>query len=156
MTVRQTPLTATLSPIDNSGPSVEAMHRRKPAPVALRSINSPTDSTSPVNIPFDQYIRSERLDDCVVQRGCPERATGQKLDAFFAEPVRRDVQADNVDEILIPGRAVKRGSSFEHERRHLARRQALERSPERPVARHLDFGARALEGRSQFSTIGRL
>src|SRR5580765_1022494 len=115
MTVRQTPLTAMLSPTDNSGASVDAMHRRKPPPVVLRSSNSPTVSTSPVNIAFDQHIRSERLDDGVAKRGCPERPPGQKLDAFFAQAVRRDVHADDVDEIFIPRRAVQRRAPFEDE-----------------------------------------
>src|SRR5436190_5292978 len=145
MTVRQTPLTAMLSPFDKSGASADAMHRRRPPPVVLRSTNSPTDSTSPVNITFDQYIRTERLDDRVVERRRPERTPGQKLDAFCAQPVRRNVHADDVDEILVPRRAVQRGAAFEHERRNLPGREAFERRPERPVARNLELGARGHE-----------
>src|SRR5262245_52901487 len=113
MTVRHTPLTAMLSPFASSGASSEAMLRRKPPPVALRSTSSPTDSTSPVNITLDQHIRPERLDDRVVERCRPEGAPGQKLDALLAQPVRCDVQADDVYQILIPRRAVQRGPALE-------------------------------------------
>src|SRR5947207_14950774 len=104
-----------LSPWASSGASGEAMRRRNPPLVALRSRSSPTDSTSPVNIPFDQDIGPERLDHAIVERGRAKRSSQQQLDTVFAEHVRRDVEADDVDELLVPGRAVQRGAALDHQ-----------------------------------------
>jgi len=69
MTVRHTPFTATLSPCESSGAIGAAIRRRKPPLVGLRAISSPTASTSPVNIPFDDDVRTKRLDAPFEQRG---------------------------------------------------------------------------------------
>ena len=50
ITVRQTPLTARLSPSFSSGASGVWMRTRKPPPVPLTSASVPTASTMPVNI----------------------------------------------------------------------------------------------------------
>ena len=86
MTVRQTPLTARLSPGASSPASGDAMRRRTPPLVGLRSTSSPTASTRPVNITLNQHIRSERL-DARARRAPPTRTAARR------ETARRPARA---------------------------------------------------------------
>src|SRR5919198_761875 len=119
MTVRQTPLTATLSPRESSGVIGAAIRRRKPPLITLRSISSPTASTSPVNIPFDDDVRTKRFDAPFVQRRRRESAPRQQFDAAVAEHVRRHVQPDVIDQPFVPGSRVQRGAALEQKRSDL-------------------------------------
>src|SRR5919197_4262819 len=150
MTVRQTPLTATLSPRESSGVIGAAIRRRKPPLITLRSISSPTASTSPVNIPFDDDVRTKRFDAPFEQRGGRESATREQFDAAVSQNVGRHVQPDVVDEPFVPRRRVNRGAAFEQQRSDLPlRREALERLA-KAVARGVDRRARVFQRLPQF------
>src|SRR4030095_16396758 len=58
--VRQTPLTAMLSPARSSAPSVELTRTRRPLSVALTVSTVPVASISPVNIALHQSVAAER------------------------------------------------------------------------------------------------
>src|SRR5438128_12497000 len=92
ITVRHTPFTARLSPGDSSLASVVPMRSRTPPLVGLRSINSPTVSTSPVNIAFNQHIGTQRHDATLDEIGRRKRSIRQEGHAVGSERTRRDVE----------------------------------------------------------------
>jgi len=55
-------LTATLSPGSSSPAKAARIRRREPAPDRVDATSSPTASTRPVNISFNQHVFAERLD----------------------------------------------------------------------------------------------
>src|SRR6476660_8709344 len=110
MTVRQTPLTARLSPGWSSPARAVAMRSRNPPLVVFRSTSSPTASTSPVNIPFDHHVRTERLDAPFGERRYGKRPSRQECDTLGSEHVRCDIEADEVDHAFVPGGRMHRGA----------------------------------------------
>ena len=105
ITVRQTPLTARLSPGAARGASGDAIRRRKPPLVGLRSTSSPTASTRPVNISLNQHVGTERLDAPLDELRRRKRPSVEERHAAGPEHVRRDVEPHVVDERLRPTRA---------------------------------------------------
>src|SRR5439155_18439102 len=104
MIVRHTPFTARLSPTASVSASTDPMRKRSPPLVGLRSSRTPVASMRPVNIAFNQHVRAQRLDVAVDQIARGEAAAVEKPDATGADRGRRDVQAHDVDEALVPGR----------------------------------------------------
>src|SRR5688572_865950 len=121
--VRQTPLTATLSPCRSSDPSGVRMVNLKPDTVRVNSATIPTASMRPVNITLDQDVRSHLFDLALDQGGRRERAVLEKRNAPFAQPRRRHVELDVVDDALVPGGPLHLRPALEHETLHIQLRQ---------------------------------
>ena len=127
------------------------MRRRKPPLVGLRSTSSPTASTRPVNISLDQHVRTERFDACARSASADENGRP----ARNGTPPGRatcgvDVQPDEVDDALVPGRRVqarRRLRAAASRSAASARRASAARNV--PSARHLDLGAARLERLAQ-------
>src|SRR5437667_4772727 len=145
ITVRQTPLTARLSPGASSGASDATIRSRMPAVVGLTSATSPTLSTRPVNISFDQSIRPDRLGARIDQFQRGERPPLEQGHAAGSEHVRRNVEAHEIDEIFVPRGSVHRGAAFQQDRFYAAGPQPFERRAEGAVRRHIDLHATILE-----------
>src|SRR5205085_4864773 len=122
--VRQTPLTATLSPSASSAASGELIAIRTPSLVASTDVTVPRSSTRPVNtspLPdarADQEVVGDLL---AVERQRPQRL-GDLLDALALERVarltaadqqRREEQADLVDLACVEERAGQVRAAFE-------------------------------------------
>src|SRR5882762_2369296 len=120
------------------------MRSRNPPLVGLRSTSSPTASTSPVNITLYQHIGTQRLDTTIVQSCRPEWAIEQQPHAVGAQDAWRHVQADEIDQPLVPRRRVNLGAPFEQQRFDPPRAQTFERRPERR-SRNFNLGATVLE-----------
>src|SRR5262245_62641336 len=96
--VRQTPLTARLSPGAISFARVAWMRTRWPPAVVFTSTSVPTASTIPVNIGFDPDIRPARF-DCDGHEGKRVEPLGpQPLDAARSDRVWRNDQMQPVDQ----------------------------------------------------------
>ncbi len=84
VTVRHTPLTATLSPSDRSGPSVARMLTRNPDEAGVIALTCPTVSMRPVNITFDQHVRADLLDSPLVKCCRREISPGEQRHALIS------------------------------------------------------------------------
>src|SRR5262245_55667586 len=113
MTVRHTPLTARLSPGATSGASADAIRRRKPPLVGLRSMSSPTASTRPVNIALYHHVGTQLFDTSVPKLRGPEPPIEQERHARGSQHVRCHIQPDEIDQALVPRPRVQRGPTFE-------------------------------------------
>src|SRR6266850_4628939 len=145
MTVRQTPFTARLSPDDNSPASDVAIRSRTPPAVGLRSTSSPTASTRPVNISFNQRIGTEPQFAAIDELRRIECASAEKRHAARADDARADVNADQVHEVFIPRRRVHFGSALDEQRFDAEIGEALERRPQRRPLDGFDSGAARFE-----------
>src|SRR5437773_2940736 len=145
ITVRQTPLIARLSPGDSSPASGDATRSRTPPLVALRSINSPTASTRPVNISLYQDIGTERFHMLLHERSRGKLPSVEQFETAGTNDLRRDVKTHVIDEAFVPRARVHRRAAFEQERSDPPRGKPLQRRPERAVARHLDLRAAVFE-----------
>src|SRR5438128_257028 len=152
MMVRHTPFTARLSPGDNSSASGEATRSRKPPLVGLRSTNSPTASTRPVNISLYQDIGTERFHMLLRERSRGKPPSVEQLETVGTNDVWRDVEAYVINEAFIPGARVQRRAAFEQQRPDLPRGEPLQCRRERAVARDLDFRAQGFERLTHFCT----
>src|SRR5262245_43809820 len=145
ITVRQTPLTATLSPGASSAARPVRSRSRMPALVPLTSATSPTASINPVNIAFDDHVRSPHRDLRIDQRRNRPRQPVEHGHPRRAEHVRRDEELDVVDEILFPCGPVDRRSAFQQDRLDIEGHEPPKHGREpRFVAGHED-GARLLQ-----------
>src|SRR5262249_30243943 len=122
-TVRQTPLTATLSPAVNSEARGVRRRSRYPETICFNPLPCPTDSLRPVNITFDQHIGAERLDATFDQRHRREAASLQERNALGTDPHRRHVELDVVDEPFVPQRRVHVRPALDDQALHAARGQ---------------------------------
>ena len=75
---------------------------------------SPADSIRPVNISFDQHIRPERFDSLTGQQGRRQSPSLEEPDARAAKHMRRDIEADEIDDPFVPCGGVQGGSAFDH------------------------------------------
>src|SRR5438128_2009530 len=113
MTVRQTPLTARLSPGDTSAASAVRMRMRNPPDDVFSSPTLPTASMRPVNISLDKCIGPEQLDLRFDQRRQRPPPPAKQRNAFRPQRYRRHIQLDVVDHIFVPGRGVETGAALE-------------------------------------------
>src|SRR5262245_65619855 len=90
--VRHTPLTARLSPAPTSGASADAIRRRKPPLIGLRSMSSPTASTRPVNIALNHHVGTQLFDTPIPKLRGPEPAIEQERDARGSQHVWCHIQ----------------------------------------------------------------
>ena len=125
--VRQTPLTARLSPSASSVASAAWTRTRWPPAVALTSTSVPTASTMPVNISLNPDIRPARLDrsPATAQTG-RATSTPNHLMPAGAEQVWRDDEMQPIHQSL--RRPAPRAASARP-------RRAASRCREPPVAR---------------------
>src|SRR5512134_3972986 len=97
-TVRQTPLTATLSPGVNPEARSAPTVTRSPPGVRATSTIRPSDSMIPVNISFDPHVVTNRSRSQLRERRDGAIGEGRPLDAAGTDGHRRDEQLHPVDE----------------------------------------------------------
>src|SRR5262245_51335514 len=93
-TVKQTPLTATLSPRASSPARSVAIRNRNPAASGLTSATLPSASIRPVNITLDEHVVSNRLGSRLDQITACDNRIGQPLDRAWTENVRGHEELD--------------------------------------------------------------
>src|SRR4051812_12116935 len=127
--VRQTPLTATLSPSLSSRASGDAIAIRTPSFVASTELTVPRSSTSPVNTsPLPQAGADQQVvGNLLAVQGEGAQRLGDLLDTLAlqriarlaaADEQRREEQADLVDLARVEERAGKVRAALEQDRRH--------------------------------------
>src|SRR3954451_6577882 len=127
--VRQTPLTATLSPSESSRASGDVIAIRTPSFVASTEVTVPRSSTSPVNTsPLPQPGADQQVvGDLVAVQGERAQRLGDLLDAFPLQRVARlapadhqgrEEEADLVDLAGVEERAGKVRAALEQDRGH--------------------------------------
>src|SRR4051794_3360235 len=125
--VRQTPLTATLSPSDSSRAKGELIAMRTPSVVVSTEVTVPRSSTSPVNTsPLPQAGADQQVvGDLLAVEGQRAQRLGDLLDALALQRVarltaadqqRREEQADLVDLTGVEERARQVRATFEQDR----------------------------------------
>src|SRR4051812_36519410 len=138
--VRQTPLTATLSPSDSSRARGELIAMRTPSVVVSTEVTVPRSSTSPVNTsPLPQAgADQEVVGDLLAVEGQRAQRLGDLLDALplqrvtglaAADQQRREEQADLVDLAGVEERAGQVRAALEQDRGHTFVTQRCERAP---------------------------
>src|SRR6185503_6707769 len=113
VTVRQTPFTATLSPGVNSRDSAVRMRTPYPAGTAAMSLTWPTVSMRPVNIAFDQHIRTELLHSPLDQRRRREFTSLEQRDSILPQPHRGNIELDVVNDSGVPSCGMHRRATFQ-------------------------------------------
>src|SRR5262245_49821994 len=138
-TVRQTPLTATLSPSFNSAVSGDRTESDWPPVVDVRAVTSPVASMRPVNIALNQDVRPERHHAPSGERRRRKPAAVEKWHPAGTQHVRRHVEPHKIDHVFLPGSTLQRGAALQQQRADVAFPQALERGAERTVRRDRDL-----------------
>src|SRR5262245_39093361 len=106
VTVRHTPFTATLSPSASSFASDVRTRTRNPDGTAARVPTWPTVSMRPVNIAFDQHIRTDLFDSPLDERRRCELTSLEQWYSILPEPHRGHVELDVVNNTSVPGGGV--------------------------------------------------
>src|SRR4051812_17659960 len=133
--VRHTPFTDTLSPSCSSGAMAVAIVMCIPPASAVTASRRPTLSMRPVNIAFDQHVRSEHFHIAIDERRRGDVATRKHRYSSGPEPHGRYVHLEVVHDPRVPHRSLQRRPTFHQEALDVARGKRAEAISKITVAR---------------------
>ena len=131
--VRQTPLTARLSPATRSGAIAVVTRSRKPAGVGCDLL----DFSDRLNQPREHMLRPAYRpkpagDDCPQAR----QRKREPLEALRSQPAWRHIGLDAINQPRVPERPMERDAPLDNDGRNPARRQLLEGAAQPRLPRH--------------------